>query len=298
MSTANLPVSVRNMLAAQSVRLHHRLWHAVRNQSFWDNGLSNAQRQQLIAAGWQTPRFEREPEAGLDFLYMHRRMIDMVNQALATANDPNYLNVEGWDPIPWSTSDPDWPVPSWNAQPSDFPRSFDPQGLADSVNETKSPSSVPQMQNFANNLFKNRNWLATRTLDQVGEAIEWSIHGWMHLRWSTPPPPDRNSVDASNDWLFDPWSSHVNKVFWKLHGWIDDRIGDWEQATNQQADFSNAWDGAPGVMPSATPEMSFHHSADLKLLEVFEGVMPLIPMRMDQAVIEELLKEDSRTLRR
>ena len=65
----------------------------------------------------------------------------------------------------------------------------------------------------------------------------------MHVRWSGSPPNDPNSADVNNDWLFSAWSSHVNKTFWKLHGWIDDRIGDWENATGQMADFSKAWIG-------------------------------------------------------
>ncbi|MBN0070433.1 PvdJ/PvdD/PvdP-like protein, partial [Pseudomonas aeruginosa] len=33
-----------------------------------------------------------------------------------------------------------------------------------------------------------------------------------------------------NDFLGDPFSSHVNPVFWSFHGWIDDRIEDWYRA--------------------------------------------------------------------
>lgn len=35
---------------------------------------------------------------------------------------------------------------------------------------------------------------------------------------------------APNDFLGDPFSSHVHPVFWKFHGWIDDRIDDWFRA--------------------------------------------------------------------
>ena len=36
--------------------------------------------------------------------------------------------------------------------------------------------------------------------------------------------------EAENDFLGDPFSSHVNPVFWHFHGWIDDRIEDWFRA--------------------------------------------------------------------
>lgn len=35
---------------------------------------------------------------------------------------------------------------------------------------------------------------------------------------------------AQNDFLGDPFSSHVNPVFWRFHGWIDDRVEDWFRA--------------------------------------------------------------------
>ena len=48
---------------------------------------------------------------------------------------------------------------------------------------------------------------------------------------------DRNQTDYAarwfreeNDFLGDPFSSHVNPVFWRFHGWIDDRIEDWYRA--------------------------------------------------------------------
>ncbi|HWK52655.1 MAG TPA: hypothetical protein VNR40_22335, partial [Steroidobacter sp.] len=79
--------------------------------------------------------------------------------------------------------------------------------------------------------------------------IELGIHDWLHMRWaSVGRDPnsglaliyDRNPIDygeryfrAENDYLGDPFSSHLNPVFWFFHGWIDERIEDWFLAHEQ-----------------------------------------------------------------
>ena len=130
------------------------------------------------------------------------------------------------------------------------------------------------------------SWLREQTLDELGTALEWSIHGWMHLRWSGAPHDDSFSSVVDNDWLFVPWSSHVNKHFWKLHGWIDERISDWEVATGQNADLSNAWSGPSSGMGG------MRHSANIELLSHVppREALPL-PMEARTHIIEGLLKK-------
>ncbi len=59
---------------------------------------------------------------------------------------------------------------------------------------------------------------------------------------------------AENDFLGDPFSSHVNPVFWAFHGWIDDRLNDWYLA-HQQAHPGEVKlrmiDGVPWFAPGA-----------------------------------------------
>lgn len=272
MPASELPTAVKRMLAREEVRAHHHLWHYVRGRPRW-NELPEASRDQLRAAGWAPPRFEDEPGGGLDFLFMHRRMIDMVDQALAHANDPSWPRVQGWDPIPWAEDDPDWPVPDW---PDAHP------GAADA----RRPASVASMRRAVAEGFRNAKWLSERTLDEVGTTLEFSIHAWMHLRWSGPAPADTDSLDPSNNWLFVPWSSHVNPAFWKLHGWIDATITEWEKATGQSADFRSAWDG-PSAVASAHNGMK--HATDPSLLRFIQSrrLVPL-PMLPKDEVIEGL----------
>lgn len=135
------------------------------------------------------------------------------------------------------------------------------------------------------NLFRDTAYLRNVSLDDLGVAMEWSIHGWMHVRWSGAPHDDAFSTDVSNDWLFVPWSSHVNKTFWKLHGWIDARISDWEAATGHIADLSQTWAGPAGV-PGTMP-----HMADVRLLSHVPPREELpLPMTVRRHVVEGLLR--------
>ena len=76
--------------------------------------------------------------------------------------------------------------------------------------------------------------------------MEMTLHDWLHMCWASVPrdplngapvPFARDPADFAlrwfgpeNDFLGDPFSSHVNPVFWGFHGWIDDRIEDWYRA--------------------------------------------------------------------
>lgn len=81
----SLPDSVLDMLASERHRLHHQIWHASRNS--WPR-LTAARRTKLRDLNWQPGPKDAERQAtasdrltngsGEDFLYMHRRMVEMV----------------------------------------------------------------------------------------------------------------------------------------------------------------------------------------------------------------------------
>jgi hypothetical protein len=99
--------------------------------------------------------------------------------------------------------------------------------------------------------YSDPRYLATISLGELGSRIEWTIHNWMHMRWTSvtrdpspdkalrgrPIPEGRAPLDFDSKWL-DPeydylgetFSSHVNPIFWRLHGRVDDRIDDWFRA--------------------------------------------------------------------
>lgn len=272
MSYPDLPLSVKGSLAAEAMREHHHLWHLARSRAFWQS-ITPAERNQLTAQGWKAPRFDDEPGAGLDFLSMHRNMIPHVNQLMSLAGDPAWTKVAGWNPLPFDPQDADWPVPpSW-------------PGIDPGIENTKKAASVPPMQKIATQV-EDPKILKKVTLDQLGSAIEGSIHGWMHYRWSAKPPTaDLFDIAPENDWLGAPWSSHVNKHFWKLHGWIDDKIGSWERANNTTADFSTAWNG-----PHAHPHAMAAHPDHKSLRRAAQS----FKFRSDPQIADRLLDISSR----
>jgi hypothetical protein len=251
--------------------MYHAIWHFVRREASWNN-LEPSQKDELVRQGWTPPRFEDQAGAGIDFLYMHRRMIQMVN-LWASGQDHHHHHegapqadvfVRPWVDIPWDHTDPIWPMPLVDLQSDPrFPRIF---------GTSKEHATTDFYRRRVSEVFENREWLRTQSLDQFGTQLEFGIHGWMHMHWSPAPPANPNSLDESNDWLGSPFSSHVNRHFWKLHGWIDDRIYGWEDARGEEADLSQGWDGPPD---SLTGEP---HSADPELFGVlrFEERPPLL----------------------
>ena len=283
MSYPDLPIAVKMMLADERHRMHHHLWHFVRNRDNWYR-LSTEDRDALTNEGWAAPRFDEEPGSGIDFLGMHRQMIAMTDSALAGANDPNWPRVIAWDPIPWTDDDSEWSVPTWQETAPPWASEQQWQTFTDLAIGARSQSQVATMRRLAER-FRDPSFLNTISLDELGIAMEWSIHGWMHMRWSGAPHDDEFSADMNNDWLFVPWSSHVNKAFWKLHGWIDARIADWKDANDDGADLSGAWAGPVGV-PGA-----MSHMADIRLLDRLppRDELPL-PMQVRQHIVEGLLR--------
>ena len=89
-------------------------------------------------------------------------------------------------------------------------------------------------------------YLSKLTLGAFGSELEMNLHDWLHMCWASVPRDPNNGApvpfardqadfaarwfEPENDFLGDPFSSHVHPVFWGFHGWIDDRIDDWFRA--------------------------------------------------------------------
>ena len=271
MAWGDVPRAARDRLASERVRMYHAVYHFVRREEAW-NGLEVSEKDELVRQGWTPPRFEGQPGAGVDFLYMHRRMIEMVDLWVLGQDHgghhghaaPAEAFVRPWVAVPWDHDDPVWPMPVVDLQGDPrFPRIF---------GRSKEQATTDFYRLRVSEEFANRRWLRGQTLDALGTRLELTIHGWMHMHWSPVPPDNPNSLDETNDWLGSPFSSHVNRHFWKLHGWIDDRIRGWEDARGEEADLSGGWDGPPD---SLTGEM---HSADPELFRAlrFEERPPLL----------------------
>ncbi|MDF3201285.1 PvdJ/PvdD/PvdP-like protein [Pseudomonas sp. 1912-s] len=239
-------------LIAPEHRLFHQLWHASRDQ--WHK-LSEDKRNALRGIGWQPGPRDKERDArgphkdrngsGIDFFFMHRHM-------LGTAR--SMQDLPSWPYFPQ-------PQPALERDRQGFIRYFDnhdgfalpPTWMAsDDAEYTQWVSDIKAAETYHSNFevwesqYRDPRYLAKLTLGQFGSEVELGLHDWLHMRWASVPrdpsngapvPFARDPADfaarwytAQNDFLGDPFSSHVNPVFWHFHGWIDDRVEDWFRA--------------------------------------------------------------------
>ncbi|HBO0861261.1 TPA: pyoverdine maturation tyrosinase PvdP [Pseudomonas aeruginosa] len=232
-------------------RLFHQLWHASRDK--WHR-LSEKQRNALRGVGWQPGPLDRERDArgrhkdrnasGIDFFFMHRHML---HTARSMQDLPSWRRL----PLPgvplahdrigflryFDNPDGCSVPPAWVAVDDEYTEWL--RGLK---------SDEGYHANFLvwESQYQDPEYLAKLTLGQFGSEMELGMHDWLHMRWASvtrdpsngaPVMSDRVPSDFSprwfrpeNDFLGDPFSSHVNPVFWSFHGWIDDRIEDWYRA--------------------------------------------------------------------
>ncbi|WP_210711470.1 PvdJ/PvdD/PvdP-like protein [Pseudomonas sp. MWU349] len=239
-------------LVSPEHRLFHQLWHATRDK--WHR-LSEDKRDALRGIGWQPGPRGQERDArgpkkdrngsGIDFFFMHRHM-------LGTAR--SMQDLPSWQHFPL-------PQPELLRDRLGFARYFDnhdggslpPAWLADDDDDySQWVSDIKAGETYHSNFqvwesqYRDPRYLAKLTLGQFGSEIELGLHDWLHMRWASVPrdpssgapvPMARDPADFSprwyqpeNDFLGDPFSSHVSPVFWRFHGWIDDRLEDWFRA--------------------------------------------------------------------
>ncbi|MGH4014878.1 MAG: hypothetical protein ACRDSL_13360 [Pseudonocardiaceae bacterium] len=238
-----LPESVVTHFADRLHRLHHSVWHGLRNG--WDV-LSATTRSSIDELGWTPPRPARQYVNGIpkrpyitngsgeDFLYFHREMIVQYHALMAEA---------GAEPVVWVE------IPQPGHPRNEVPPAWEIAGLPTferRIAALKSDEFYWSRMRWWDQCFKDPTYLATLTLGELGALLEFSVHNDMHIRWSAlPRDPDTNAPlptgrpgeDFSIKWdnpryntLLEFYSSHVNPIFWRLHGWIDDRIADWYEA--------------------------------------------------------------------
>jgi len=258
------PKEVIDLMASRPHRLHHFVWHQVRNS--WHRYPQDT-RDAIIRLGWvpggdaASPRhayYEGTPRpkgklgdgviavdnySGEDFLYMHRQMIGQVNELLKRHGGEEYPKIEGWKHLP-DSSDSDFPIPP------DWPDS--------EIADRKSPEYFKNTMQPWESYYLAPETLRRLTLGQLGSLIECTIHNQLHNRWSAQPNvvrPDPKDTDPegipkgpwdepSYNYLGDTYSSHVNPIFWYIHGWVDSCIDLWQEANGlSNIDWKGTWVG-------------------------------------------------------
>ena len=253
---ALIPEAIQ-MLASRRHRLQHAVWHTVRGRWHALNADPTAPGE-IERRGWWPSRppflesraLNLENGAGEDFLFMHRVMIAMLRDVYveAGASPP-----AAWTEIPAAAVPQTVYTPSTDADDTRFVFDPDASGFMvpppargdDTDRMFKSAAFLSGVMNPLSGLFRSPRFLSAMTLGQLGNLLEFTIHGWMHVRWThvvydpaTGEPIGRSSLfdieprwdDPTNDDLGDFYSSHVHPTFWRLHGWIDGRINDWAAA--------------------------------------------------------------------
>ena len=260
--------SALSMVATKSHRLKHAVWHTLRGIMngvvIWHN-LDEPSKTKIRELGWglDRPPFTREGAldlsngAGEDFLFMHRKMIAMVRNEYKSQGIPY---IETWKKLR---------LPQPDAQQFAYSEQDDPlnpgkkiyrfnsldsgkmvlpwQSIeGDQIKFLKTPDFFRTVMARLSSIFDNPRYLNALSLGALGSLLEFTIHGWMHNRWSSVLGllRDQNGEllsrlsfdfddkwdDPKYDYLGEFYSSHVNPIFWRLHGWVDDRIEDWFNA--------------------------------------------------------------------
>jgi hypothetical protein len=251
----NYRPELQGWLMSPGHRLFHQLWHASRDK--WHK-LTDERRNHLRVLGWQPgkanlERAARGPDrhrngSGEDFLFMHRRMLGQVR---VLQDFPSWRSLPA--PRPYIEHGVDaFANYVMNVDGLSVPPAWEAPGDAEFNQWLR---NIKSSEGYYGNIqlweaqFQNPEYLSTLCLGELGSRIELGIHDWLHMRWaSVGRDPnsgaaliyDRNPIDyaerffrAENDYLGDPFSSHLNPVFWLFHGWIDDRIEDWYLAHEQ-----------------------------------------------------------------
>jgi hypothetical protein len=234
---------VREMFAAPAHRLHHLMWHSIRNSWNRDNMTDN-DRKSLASAisgqNWQPLRpmvydargvdvmatEARYPGAGEDFFHMHRRMINRAKTAFEAGQFPVITSVQ---------------------QAFDKREELIRAGIAQRV-------PVPSVADFRRRLgqIQLQEQTVVRALKQgvslgyLGSLIEWTVHNAFHDLFSRPIA-EIQLTSQVNPWrmgtrffdgtflwnqkgyehLGDPYASATNPLFWVIHSYVDQWVERW-----------------------------------------------------------------------
>jgi hypothetical protein len=242
-------------LVSPGHRMFHQLWHASRDK--WHE-LSPARRADLRRLGWQpgpsnNERHARGPQrhrngSGEDFMFMHRWMLTRVR---------SMQDFPSWKSLPLPQPYLEYDVDAFaryvgNADGLSVPPAWEASGddeLTAWLRGIKSSEGFFGNFQYWESQLQDPAYLSRVCLGELGSRIELGVHDWLHMRWASvcrnpntgmALTADRNPLDYAerwfrpeNDYLGDPFSSHMNPCFWYFHGFLDDRLEDWFLAHEQ-----------------------------------------------------------------
>ena len=230
-----MPDAIQNYQDEKKWGDHHWKWHLER----WWFRLNAAQRAYYESQGFSAAtRQEGDPGNGLDFLAMHRVMMEIL-----LAEFPSQADLfKGWTTPPTDPYDPDDEVPSLpDGSKPVFPSTY--------------RTAVDRIENQPDTFVDDDAFgLYIQTSRNQGGAVGAGIHNWLHGRW-------QNITAELN--LGDPNVNMKNARFWRLHGWIDAQWSAFRNAKglpDDQEEYVQALEHARHMMGSHD-----HHLHDAAL---------------------------------
>lgn len=176
----------------------HLQWHTERR---WDQ-LPPAAVEYAKRQGWaRAARQEGDAGNGVEFLAMHRAMIEL----LAEADPSGRSALAGWTAPPTDPSDASDPLPNGAMT------TFDPEmlkALDRIAHHLDSFASEDDLGLYIETSFRPaQDQPKMRAADRSA-----GVHNYLHQRFQDPTSP----IDLGN-----PSTNLMNPRFWRLHGWID-----------------------------------------------------------------------------
>lgn len=200
MAEPRMPAEMMAWMGARMWGQHHLEWHVVRQ---WDRGAGQFARQQ----GWsRADAQEGEPRNGLDFLVMHRAMIELLREQFPRAS----ALLAGWVQVPIDPNDRIDPVPAGNPA-----RTFAGPMLT-AVRQLHDEAFLRSLDDDdAFGLYVETSFrpVTGRPNAQSSDPTT-GLHNYLHGRFQVTGDP----VD-----LGDIVKNLGNQRFWRIHGWIDSR---------------------------------------------------------------------------
>jgi hypothetical protein len=219
-----MPADICSFEKTQGWGQHHLEWHTSRQ---WDL-LAPQDRTWAQKQGWHRALLqEGQIGNGLEFLAMHRAMLDILRTKFPTHVD---LFV-GWTSPPTSPTDKIDPLPNGGTT------AFDKTKLAAIDRLTHHLDSFASDDELG--LFIQTSLRPTKT-DPAARSTDAAagIHNYLHNRFMNPS----SAIDIG-----DPSVNLQNKEFWRLHGWIDSRWTEFRKIKNLRDDertYKDALDNA------------------------------------------------------
>lgn len=216
MADPRIPDDMAQWMRARDWSSHHEQWHVESSLDYWSARAAqgNPAAQEIVdyarQKGWsRAPRQEGAAGNGLEFLGMHRAMLEL----LAEAFPQHCAYLKGWVTPPQDPSAPDDVVP--NGAPFELAKA---EAVEIIEHQPKTLNGEDNFGAFVETSLRptSANPLARSPDPRTG------IHNWLHNRW-TDVESDVN--------LGDPTKNIFNARFWRLHGWIDTQWSRFRAAT-------------------------------------------------------------------